>query len=311
MNATGESELVIVMGKGGTGRTTVAAALGLAAARRGRRAIVCEVGGQARIPGLLQPGAPAVAAGVERRVAPGLWATTIDPDVALREWLERQVPRAIAAPLLRSGAFSAFVGAAPGARELVTITKAWELGAARRWRRGEERYDTVVLDAPASGHGLGMLRTPRTFAELARVGPIASQARVVAEALGDPARTRLVAVALPGELPVNETLELESALAAVLGRDLDAMIVNGVWPRRLSAADALRVGGGPNAALRRAVEAATQRVRLQQRQLARLRREALAPIQTLPFVFAADLGIADVEAFSTRLDGSTPGAARR
>jgi anion-transporting ArsA/GET3 family ATPase len=302
MNARGASELVIVMGKGGTGRTTVAAALALGAVARGRRTIVCEVGGQSRIPGLLQPGAPAVAPGAERRVAPGLWATTIDPDAALREWLERQVPRAIAAPLLRSGAFSAFVGAAPGARELVAITKVWELGSARRWRRGEEPYDTVVLDAPASGHGLGMLRTPRTYAELARVGPIASQSRAVAAALGDPGRTRLVAVALPAELPVNETVELESALGAALGRDLDAIVVNGLWPRRLSVAEAGRLGALADPALRRTVAAATQRVRTQQTHLARLRREARARILTLPFVFTPDLGIADLRTFSTRLD---------
>jgi Anion-transporting ATPase len=297
-------ELVIVMGKGGTGRTTVAAALALGAARRGRRTIVCEVGGQAQIPRVLQPGAPTVAPGAEVRVAPGLWATSIDPDAALREWLEAQVPRAVAAPLVRSGAFSAFVGAAPGARELVSITKAWELGAARRWRRGERPYDTVVLDAPASGHGLGMLRVPGTYAELARIGPIASQARAVATALGDPARTRLVAVALAAELPVNETLELEAALAAHLGRDLDAIVVNGLWPRRLTTAEAGRVGdAGAVPSLRRAAAAATQGVRTQQSHLARLRRDARAPIVTLPFAFGPELRSADVGAFATRLDG--------
>jgi anion-transporting ArsA/GET3 family ATPase len=302
MTGTDQSELVIVLGKGGTGRTTVAAALALGAARRGRRTIVCEVGGQAQIPRLLDPDAPAIAAGTERRVAPGLWATSIDPDVALREWLASQIPRAIAAPLLRSGAFSAFVGAAPGARELVAITKAWELGSAKRWRRGEQPFDTVILDAPASGHGLGMLRTPRTYAELARVGPIASQARAVAETLRDPGRTRLVAVALPAELPVNETLELEPALAAALDRDLDAIVVNGLWPRRLSTAEARRLDELGDAPLRRTVAAATQGVRTQQTHLARLRREARGPISTLPFVFTPDLEIADVDGLSTRLD---------
>lgn len=303
-------ELIVVMGKGGTGRTTVAAALALGAARRGRRTIVCEVGGQAQIPRVLQPGARAVAAGTERRVAPGLWATSIDPDAALREWLEAQIPRAVAAPLMRAGAFSAFVGAAPGARELVAITKVWELGAAKRWRRGARAYDTVVLDAPASGHGLGMLRVPGTYAGLARVGPIASQARAVAAALGDPARTRLVAVALAAELPVNETLELEAALAAGLGRDLDGIVVNGVWPRRLSGAEAGRLDDldGTAPALRRAAAAATQGVRTQQSHLARLRRDARARIATLPFVFGPELRTEDVGAFATRLEalGQTP-----
>jgi anion-transporting ArsA/GET3 family ATPase len=299
--------LVVVTGKGGTGRTTVAAALGLAAAARGRRTIVCEVGGQARVPGLLGAGARTARPGVETRVGDGLWATTIDPDAALEEWLTRQIPRRLIAPLVHSGAFGSFVGAAPGARELVTITKAWELGQARRWERDAVGYDTVILDAPASGHGVGLLRTPRTFADIARVGPIAGQARTVADALADPARSRLVAVALPSELAVSETLELEGRVAAALGRDLDAIVVNGVWPRRLSGQDVAAVAardGAADPAVRHAVTAAAGRVRTQQGQLARLRREAVAAVQTLPFVFGERLGVHDLLAFSTRLAGA-------
>jgi hypothetical protein len=241
MTAIDDAELVVVTGKGGTGRTTVATALGLAAAARGRRTIVCEVGGQSRVAALLGKGARAPRPGTETPVSDGLWTTTIDPDGALEEWLTHQLPRRLVLPLSRSGVFSGFVAAAPGARELVTITKAWELGQARRWRRDAQGYDTVILDAPASGHGLGLLRTPRTFADIARVGPIAGQARTVAEALADPARSRLVAVALPSELAVSETLELEGRVTATLGRDLDAIVVNGLWPRRLSGHDVAAV----------------------------------------------------------------------
>ncbi|HWH95490.1 MAG TPA: ArsA-related P-loop ATPase [Baekduia sp.] len=297
-----DKRLVVVTGKGGTGRTTVAAALALGAARSGRRTIVAEVGGQARVPALL-----GVGAGGEAPVARDLWATTIDTPAALEEWLGRQLPRRLAGILARSGAFAGFVGAAPGARELVTVTKAWELGQARRWRRGAAGYDTVVLDAPASGHGLGLLRTPRTFADIARVGPIASQARAVAEALADPARSTLIAVALPGELAVAETLELEARVATTLGRPLDAIVVNGVWPRRIAAREAAAIAtrdGDVGARTRRAVAAAAGRVRAQQTQLARLRRDAAAAVHTLPFVFAERIGSEHLYAFSDRLDAA-------
>jgi len=307
MTAINDAELVVVTGKGGTGRTTVAAALGLAAAARGRRTIVCEVGGQTRVAALLGAGVRPARPGSEVPIGDGLWTTTIDPDGALEEWLTRQLPRRLVLPLARSGAFSGFVAAAPGARELVTMTKAWELGQAQRWRRDAHGYDTVILDAPASGHGVGLLRTPRTFADIARVGPIAGQARTVAEALADPARSRLVAVALPSELAVSETLELEERVAAALGRDLDAIVVNGLWPRRLSGNDVAAVAaadGAADHAVRRAVSAAAGRVRTQQGQLARLRRDAVAAVQTLPFVFGERLGTKEIQAFSSRLAGA-------
>jgi anion-transporting ArsA/GET3 family ATPase len=270
---------------------------------------VCEVAGQTRVPPLLGgPGGRAGAApGAEDAVADNLWATTIDPHGALEEWLAHQVPRRLASLLGRSGAFSGFVSAAPGARELVTIAKAWELGEPRRWRRDARRYDTVILDAPASGHGLGLLRTPRTFADIARIGPIAGQARMVDEALTDPVRTAVVAVALPGELAVSETLELERWIGERVGRGLDAIVVNAVWPRRIGARDAARVAAADGAlppAAQHAARAACERVRTQQRQLARLRRDALAPVHTLPFAFVERLGSAQIHAFSARLAGA-------
>ena len=110
---------------------------------------------------------------------------------ALEEWTGRQLgSRRLVGLLTRSNAFAAFVNAAPGARELVAITKAWELGRRERWVKGCDGYDLVVLDAPSSGHGVGMLRTPHTFAEIARVGPIATQARKVVGAAGGPGAQR-------------------------------------------------------------------------------------------------------------------------
>ena len=238
MTLTGDDKrLVVVTGKGGTGAhhgggrpRAGRGAGGPAHDRRARSAARRGPAAAGRRRG--RPREPAD----ERPLSPGLWSTTIDPEIALEEWLGRQLPRRLAGMLARSGAFAGFVGAAPGARELVTITKAWELGQARRWRRDAAGYDTVVLDAPASGHGVGLLRTPRTFADIARVGPIAGQARAVAEALADPARTPVVAVALPGRAVGGETLELETRVQATLGRPLDAIVVNGVWPRRLAGA---------------------------------------------------------------------------
>jgi anion-transporting ArsA/GET3 family ATPase len=208
--------------------------------------------------------------------------------------------------LARSNAFGAFVAAAPGARELISITKAWELGRAERWTRHAHHYDLVVVDGPASGHGVGMLRTPHTFAEIARVGPIATQARRVAQLLEDPSRSAMVAVAQAAEMPVSETLELEDRLRGALGRGLDRIVVNGVLPRRFSAQDVERIAradGALPAAVAAAVRSQAGQAAVQQGQLRRLRRDARAPVSTLPFLAAPELGPGELHALADVLAG--------
>ena len=296
-------ELAFVTGKGGVGKTTVALAAALAAARDGRRVVLCEVAGQARAAALYGAGAPRP--GREVQLEEGLWSTTIDPVVALEEWAGRQIgSRRLVGLLTHSNAFAAFVNAAPGARELVAITKAWELGQRERWVKGMAGYDLVVLDGPASGHGVGLLRTPHTFAEIARVGPIATQARKVVALLEDPARSALVGVALPAELSVSETLDLERRVEGAVGRPLDAVVVNGVVPRRFSAADVDRLlssDGRVPAPLAAAARRQHGQASTQQGQLRRLRRHSSAHVTTLPYVAEPHLGLAEVRTLADEL----------
>jgi anion-transporting ArsA/GET3 family ATPase len=250
-------------------------------------------------------GLDTVRAGREVPLEERLWATTIDPVLSLEEWAARQIgSRRLVGLLTRSRTLAAFVEAAPGARELLAITKAWELGRGERWKRGHGGYDLVVVDGPASGHGVGMLRAPRTFADIARVGPIAAQARQVAALLEDAGRSALIAVAQPAELPVSETLDLEGRLLAALGRPLDALIVNGLLPGRLSAADVDRLAAGDGAVPRAVVIAARRRhgqATAQRGQLRRLRRHAGAPITTLPFLSRPQLDLDGVRELAGRL----------
>jgi anion-transporting ArsA/GET3 family ATPase len=162
----------------------------------------------------------------------------------------------------------------------------------------------LVVDAPASGHGVGMLRTPRTFAEIARVGPIASQARKVLTLLEDPARSAVVAVALPAELSVSETLDLEGRVEGAVGRPLDAVVVNGVLPRRFTAAEIDRLVSRDGAIPHPVAAAASRQhgqASAQQGQLRRLRRHSAAHVTTLPYVAAPHLGLAEVRALADAL----------
>jgi anion-transporting ArsA/GET3 family ATPase len=295
-----DRRLLYVTGKGGVGKTTVAASLGLAAAAAGRRTIVCEVAEQDRVSRAL--GREGVVAETEVQLADNLWAITIDPQRALEEWLARQIGGMGLRVLARSSAFGYFVAAAPGAKELITIAKVWELAQSARWDRHNRTYDLVVVDAPASGHGLAMLTTPRTFGEIARVGPIRRQATKVRELLADPEKTGYLAVALPEEMPVNETLELERRLPEAVGAGLEAIVVNGMWPERFSAADAeaMRAVADGRPDLKAALTA-YERARAQRSHLRRLRRAASAKVVTLPYLFGSELALPEFERLGSRL----------
>jgi anion-transporting ArsA/GET3 family ATPase len=290
-------ELVVVTGKGGVGKSTVAAALAMAAAREGRRVIVAEVAARDDVSRALAADGGGVF--VERAVGDGLHHISIDPESALEEYLRDQLPRGVAEVLASSRMFGLLAAATPGLRELLTVGKVWELAQPDRRTPGAHPYDLVVLDAPATGHGVAVLTAPGTFAGAARVGPIARQGRTIHRMLADPERTAVVAVATAEEMPVNETMALEASLRDGLGQRLAAVVVNGVLPQRFTAGDVRRVEREAPARARRAVGAESARCRSQRGQLARLRRGMPGvEVRTLPFLFAAALGAAELERLS-------------
>ena len=300
-----DKRLVLVMGKGGVGKTTVAAAIGLRAAERGKRTIVCEVAEQERLSAMF---GVAELGYEERELAPGLSGISIDPERAKREWLEYQLRSGTLAGLLGSSRiFQLLTAAAPGLQELVTIGKVWELAQLERKAAHGSPYDLVIVDSPATGHGLAMLRAPKTFADIARVGPINRQAMIIHGFISDARQTGVIAVALPEEMPINETLELEGRLREELGSVLDAIVVNGVYPERFSGEEARAIeslDGRGSPAARAALRAALsehRRARGQRSQLRRLRRGAVAPVSTLPYLFRAELARADLEQLADAL----------
>lgn len=220
--------LIVVTGKGGTGKTTVAAALARAAAARGLRVLVAETGRDEHVPRLLgHRGGPVGYAGA--RTPAGPLALRLEPYDALAEYLNLQlrVP-GVVARLLRQGSFRQLMDAAPGWRELVTLGKVWHLEQAREG--DAPRFDLLVVDAPATGHGLTFLDVPRVVVSAIRSGPLRRHANWVETLVRDPDRTLLLPVALAEELPTRETVELVERLRSQVGVSLDRVIVNCVEP---------------------------------------------------------------------------------
>jgi len=310
-----DRRLVFVTGKGGVGKTTVAAALGIAAARAGRRTLVCEVADQERLTAVFGLRAAGFR---EVEIEPCLNAFSVNPEDAISEWLRYQLhSRTLAGLLGGSRIFQYLATAAPGLAEMVTIGKVWELAQLERKTPSAAPYDLVIVDAPATGHGLALLRAPRTFGEIARVGPINRQAEIVDRFVRDSTTTAVIAVALAEEMPVSETLDLERRLRDELGASLDHVFVNAVLPNRLSGAEAKQIeaarSGTPTASARGerstgtvaaldASLAAHRTARAQRSQLARLRRGLDAEATTLPHLLTADVGRDGLDRLATRLE---------
>jgi anion-transporting ArsA/GET3 family ATPase len=296
---------VIVTGKGGVGKTTVAVALGLRAAAEGKRTIVCEVASQENASRMFEHTAVGFH---EVEMEENLWSISIDPEESMREYVLLQLKvRAMRDMLFRSRIFNYLAAATPGLKELVTIGKIWELAQLDRKVKKGHKYDLVIVDAPATGHGVGFLETPRTFAAIARVGPIHSQAQRLDSFITDHEMTGTAIVALPEEMPVNESAALEKDLREQVGVAVDRVYLNGLYPERFSKPEcerltqlAEREQGQARAAARAAVSE-HERARSQRAQLARLRRRVKAPVKTLPFLFEPELGPEAARRLSRRL----------
>jgi anion-transporting ArsA/GET3 family ATPase len=216
-----DRRLLFVTGKGGVGKTTVAAALAYLAAQRGKRTLVCEFDAKGNLADFLEAGPTRF---TPREVSPGLWAMSMDTEDSLKEYLSLQLRMPLLTkigPLARI--FEYVATAAPGVREVLTVGKVL-------WEVRDHGWDLVVVDASASGHIVGQLTAPQTINDLVSVGLIRQQTDWMVKLLTDPATTGVVITATPEEMPVNETLELAARLKKETSIDLAAVVVNRVLP---------------------------------------------------------------------------------
>jgi len=223
-----DRRLLLVTGKGGTGKTSITASLALLAAQHGTRVLACEVDAKGNLADFYETSRLGFR---PKEVQPKLFAMSMSTEESLQEYLRLQLHLPAIArigPLAR--AFDFVATAAPGVREILTVGKL-------AYEARERHYGLVVADASASGHVIGQLVAPKAIDDLVRVGPIHDQTGWMLDVLGDPAITGLVIVTTPEEMPVNETIELVARVRTETDVDLAAIVVNRVLPELFSRVD--------------------------------------------------------------------------
>lgn len=203
-----DARVRIVTGKGGVGKSTVALALALIAQRHGRRVLLCETNPPESVSRFLgmEP-----LTGDPRRIGPGLDMCALIPAEAIREYALMILKfRALYNAVFENRIVRYFLRAVPSLGEFVMLGKLW-FHERERDDDGRFRWDTIIVDAPATGHLLSWLRVPHVFVEMMPTGPLQSSSRDFLEMLQDPARAKLDVVTLPEEMPVNEAIEIDRA----------------------------------------------------------------------------------------------------
>ena len=304
--------LLFLSGKGGVGKSVVGAALALAARDRGMRVLMVEIASPleaARYFGA-SPSGPR-----ETEVVPGLFTVNLDPAGVMEEYVRHVVKiEMLARRILESPIYHRFFAAAPGLKELMTLGKLLVLTEAHEGWSRRPRYDLIVVDAPATGHGLSLLKVPVAASEAVPVGPVGHQARRLLGLLRDKKKTGLVIVTVPEEMAVVEAVEFHRLATEEVGIQAQAVVLNACHERRFSEAEeaeVLRLAAGgasgrlergiPLAGALRAARRQLRRAKLTRFYQTRLKRSLPLPLVALPYLFREEIGPEDVRELAERL----------
>jgi len=316
-----DRRLLIVAGKGGVGKTTIACALGVVAAQLGKRTLIAEVDGAGRAAYLLgvQPGA----IGEARPVRPSLSVMSVEGSAALAEYLEIILPvKRVLHAVVSSRLYQYFVAAAPGLKELMTIGKIWYEAERIDESTGNRLWDVVIMDAPATGHSLQYLGMPRAAHDVFRSGLVGRESQRLLDLLCDPERTAVNLVTTAEEMPVNETVEMYQRVRDELRMPLGHLFVNRTHHTTFDAATLDRLERqlpklrDPD--VRAAAAEAVNRMReemgwssINRTYLERLADEVRLPRSEVPFIFTEEFGVEQVRVVAAEIGASLIPAARR
>lgn len=293
-----DKRLVFVTGKGGVGKSTIAAALALKAARDGKRTLVVEVRASTeRIAPLL--GHAPVGSEI-RRIEPNLDAVDIETQAAFREYALMKLKfQTVYKVVFENRLMRYAMRAIPSIAEIVTLGKVvYHLGEKEN---GRNRWDVIVVDAPATGHALSLLRTPKTVMDSVPAGVLFDEMKHIQDTLADPKISGLVLVTLPEEMPVNETIELDRELARTVPVERSAVVLNGDLPIRFGPLELEQLAARANEPAIAAAFAYQRRSDLAAKYVAKLSSEIPHPLARVAYRFVPRFDRAIIEEISREL----------
>lgn len=308
--------LLILSGKGGVGKSVVGTALATAASRRGKHVLFVEIDTPRVAEAARYLGSPPVG-GKETEISPGLFTLNLSPALVMEEYVRHTVRlELLIRKIVESPVYHRFLAAAPGLKELMVLGKIMTLEEAREGWSRRPRYDLIIVDAPATGHGLAFLKVPAAASAAVPVGPVASNAKKILGLLRDPERTALAIVAIPEEMAVVEAAEFHK-MAVDTGMHPRALVLNGCHEARFTKAQEAEIlrlasagvdgrlpSGAPLAAALQAARRHIRRRKLTRFYTQRLRRALPLPLITLPQLFHDEMGPKAISLLADRLEAA-------
>lgn len=283
--------LIIVSGKGGVGKTTLSLALALLAAERGRKVIVAEIHSEDQVAHIL--GRPPVGHH-ETQLLPGVSGINILPKKSFEEYVLLQIRfKALYKAVFENKLVQNFVEATPGLSDMVSIGKVYALVS---------EYDLVIVDAPATGHGLALLEIPTIVSRATRIGPLKGDADRIDQLLHDADRTQVLLATLPEEMPVTEAIEMNRSLEKRLDLPLGPFFLNQVEEEAFSPAERRKIDQAPDTPAIKILKLMNARADLSAEYSDRLDREVRPrPVIRLPFVYSPQFGLEEIRLIASAI----------
>src|SRR5690625_636 len=291
-----DMRFIINTGKGGVGKTTQSVAMAQAFARRGKRAFIMQM----NVPDKIGPlfGKTPITGEVPIEVAQNIWVVNPTPQEAMREYAMMILRfKAVYRTVFENRIVRRFLRMMPGLPELVMLGKAY-FHESETHKNGTHVWDVVIIDAPATGHGLFLLQIPSVIDDALGDGLMAQEAKRMLALLKDRRKSMLNIVMLAEEMPVNESVELKARVDNEIGMQVGYALANNVFPHVFTGPEARQLEALRDAApqdpkgVRSILDAGLfryERTKLQDHYLKRAARELKLPVIEVPFIFEAEL----------------------